>query len=481
MPEQASPSTAARHSPDDARKFPPLKSDTHRLPERPDGADKIARLQGLITLQADVRKATTLRELTYIIANDTRNTIQARQIFVIRRRHAKRMEMLAISSLAQVERNAPLVRAFEKLAVRFANRADLRAPQSMSLCNDPSAGGSEFRSYPFSELLWLPLSSEHSPGFSGMLLAREVPWSDKDIAIGEHLAEIYAYAWTKIAGPRTLKASRLPRWLVYGSAVALLALAGLIPVPLTTLAPARIDGRDAVVVTAPIDGIIDQVLAQPNAAVSQGQPLVRYVDVTLRNEVEIAARKVDVASARERQLAHGAFADASAKHQLAIAQSELKLAKAELAYNRELLSKAVLHAETAGVAVYEDPDEWNGRPVKTGLRIMRIADPGRMELRMELPIADAIVAKPGSRVRFFRDSSPLEPIEATLKRTSYEATRTTRDVLAYTLVAELDANEPLEDLRIGLRGVAQVYGEDVPLFFFLFRKPIAALRQYIGV
>ena len=103
-----------------------------------------------------------------------------------------------------------------------------------------------------------------------------------------------------------------------------------------------------------------------------------------------------------------------------------------------------------------------------------------MELEIELPVSDAIVANEGSRVRFFLDTSPLDPIEAKLVRTSYQAVRTGSEVLAYTLVAELQPGTDDAVFRIGLRGVAQVFGEDVSLFFFLFRKPIASLRQYIG-
>jgi hypothetical protein len=42
--------------------------------------------------------------------------------------------------------------------------------------------------------------------------------------------------------------------------------------------------------------------------------------------------------------------------------------------------------------------------------------------------------------------------------------------------------EPGQKLpRIGHRGTAQLIGEWVPLGFYLFRRPIAAARQYLGM
>ena len=35
--------------------------------------------------------------------------------------------------------------------------------------------------------------------------------------------------------------------------------------------------------------------------------------------------------------------------------------------------------------------------------------------------------------------------------------------------------------RIGLRGTARVYGPRTTMFYFLFRRPITAMRQLIGV
>ena len=51
-------------------------------------------------------------------------------------------------------------------------------------------------------------------------------------------------------------------------------------------------------------------------------------------------------------------------------------------------------------------------------------------------------------------------------------------MLAYTVTAKIEQ----EDIqpRIGLRGSAKIFGDEVRLFFYLFRKPIIVLRQTLG-
>ena len=53
-------------------------------------------------------------------------------------------------------------------------------------------------------------------------------------------------------------------------------------------------------------------------------------------------------------------------------------------------------------------------------------------------------------------------------------------ILSYKLTAsyEGDANKLP---RIGLRGTAKVYGSEVSVFYYLFRKPITFMRQLIGI
>jgi hypothetical protein len=73
----------------------------------------------------------------------------------------------------------------------------------------------------------------------------------------------------------------------------------------------------------------------------------------------------------------------------------------------------------------------------------------------------------------------LNSIPAVLTQASYEAELTPENILAYRILADFTDTDDMP--RIGLQGTAKIYGERITLFFYLFRRPIATLRQYIGL
>jgi len=75
--------------------------------------------------------------------------------------------------------------------------------------------------------------------------------------------------------------------------------------------------------------------------------------------------------------------------------------------------------------------------------------------------------------------APDAPLAGTVRQASYEATLSPGNVLGYRLKASFaDMAKPP---RIGLRGTAKIYGDRVTLFYYLARRPLAALRQFLGI
>ena len=132
-------------------------------------------------------------------------------------------------------------------------------------------------------------------------------------------------------------------------------------------------------------------------------------------------RGVSVAEARYQQNLRTSFSDPSAKRELSIAQSELQLKAGEYDYAQELLNNTRGTAGASGLVIFADKDTWTGRPVTIGERIMRIADPSKVEVTINLAVADAIVLQEGASVELYLDSNPLQPVEAKLTSASFHA------------------------------------------------------------
>ncbi|UVT18914.1 MAG: hypothetical protein H8K03_13970 [Nitrospira sp.] len=101
-----------------------------------------------------------------------------------------------------------------------------------------------------------------------------------------------------------------------------------------------------------------------------------------------------------------------------------------------------------------------------------------MEVRIDLPVDDAIVLREGASVSVYLHAHPLSSVPATVSHASYHAEVLPNNVLAYRVTAQLVQSEA--ELRIGWQGSAKIYGERVSLFTYLFRRPISTLRPWIG-
>ncbi len=451
------------------------------LPKPPED-DRAARFSVVLALEMQARRQTSGQALRFFAVNETRKAAPYRQAFLVETAGG-RARITAISSISSVERDAPLVRSFEHVATAFRNKLqdDARLKPQYFLLGAFSEEDDSTRDYPFKHLCWLPLPQRWSAADTALLLARDTPWRQHEMALLEPLADTYGHALDTLQSRRRVwKAGGKWRPILYAGIVAGLVAVCLLPVRLTALAPAEVVAAKPIVVSAPVEGVIADLPVDPNTQVREGDLILTFVDTKLRNAAEVAARNAVVAEAKHRKAVQGAFGSARDNQEVAIARAELDVKKAEAAYAAEMLERASVRAKASGLLLYSSKSDWIGRPVVTGERIMEIADPRRLELQIDLPLADIVTAKDGGRVVFYLDSDPLHPVEGTLYRVSYQATLTGESQYAFRLLARI----PLDDEhapRIGTRGTAQVYGERVSLFFYLFRRPITALRQRLGI
>jgi hypothetical protein len=127
--------------------------------------------------------------------------------------------------------------------------------------------------------------------------------------------------------------------------------------------------------------------------------------------------------------------------------------------------------------VFDDPNDWLGKPVTQGEKILAVADPDAVELEVRLPMDDLLALESGAEVLFFSNINPDKPLQASLNYFSYRATPTPADIMAYRLKANFTdkATKP----RLGYRGSAKLYGTRKPFILWLLRKPIQTARLWM--
>lgn len=436
-------------------------------------------LHTLLLLEKEIRHARTPEAFGFTAANRTRSLLPCRQTALISLNNKGRARVEAVSDAASLDRNAPFIRWLERAAHAIARgergrRVHTATPGELTERDRP-----DWSEWSALHPLWTPLITPDGDLIGALWLARDVPWSQGETVLAERLADTYAHAQAALGrrrnshwGGGTLR--RLMPWF----ALAVLVAALFIPVRQSVLAPAEAAPRNPTIAAAPLDGVIDRFFVTPNQTVRAGEPLYKLRDDDFRNRYNVAREEHAVALAELRKSAQGAFTDPESNANRALLKARAGLRREEMEYALELLERSTVSAPRGGLTVFNDPNDWIGRPVVTGTPVMRLVDPEAVEVDIRLPVKEAIHLEPGADVLLFLDVAPLEPLAAHLVRLDHEAEVQPGNQLAYRAIARF--GEEVVPPRIGLKGTAKLFGDPVPLYLYLFRRPIAAFRQELG-
>ncbi len=428
----------------------------------------------LLVLQQRLRSCHTHAELALLVVNESRLLLPYDVALIWFERPLE-----AVSGLAEPVRNATFTRWANELPTLLAGEKEQSA-QLLGEENLPAPLNEEWGDYLPPRGLWLPLwpaGSERQAG--ALLLVRHREWSEGEQRLAGHWASAVAHAlqalnWQRAARRRCPSLRRPLLWSFF----LLLLASQWLPVPLTALAPAEVVARDPFVVRSALDGVIGEVLVEPNRPVATGTLLFRLDDTSLLSRLEVARQELEIARAERLRAEQAAVTDREASRDLPILAARVEQRQTELDYIRQLLERIGHHAERSGVALMSDAHQLEGKPVRIGERIMTIADPATAELELWLPVGDSLRIATGAAVTLHLNIMPEQPLAAELRTIDHQARLTPDGILAYRVRATFVGEGPLP--RIGLRGTGRLEGEIVPLYYYLFRRPLAALRQAVG-
>lgn len=443
-------------------------------------------LATLLNLSRRARLASSARELGFLLVNDTHALAPYRQAALWLAGEG----VYTLSGLVQVEANAPYALWVEQVCHYLAAQ-DADSTRALTIADLPPALAENWLEWWPAHALWLLLPGGKAG--AGLLLLHDLPWPSETQVLLREWADTWWHAFHVLHRPRAQSwravSARIRtyfsskperrwwqqpavRWA--GLAFAILAF----PVHLTVLAPGELVPAHPVVIRAPLDGVVDVFHVQPNQAVKKDQPLFGFDEALIQSRLDLAAQALATAETEYRQTSQQALTDLKSKSQLALLTGKIDEKRTEVDFLGEQLSRARVLAPQDGVALFDDPTEWIGRPVTVGERIMRIAAPGDAEVEAWLPLGDAIALAPGAPVRLYLNASPLFAVSARLRYMAHDAVQRPDGSFAYRVRAALEV--PTEH-RVGLKGTAKLQGSWVPLIYWVLRRPLAALRSTAGI
>jgi HlyD family secretion protein len=437
-----------------------------------------------IDLEVEARRCPDLDALRYAIVNSTRKIAHFDQAFLAEPKVSGGWTVTHASSVVTIDRNAKAIQSLEAWIQKWRQEAaaGLCEPRLANLAGDALPTAQPDPAVPFPHALWLPIKTRDGRIIAALIAVKRENWRPQHSALLLPLADAYGHAWNALAPLSAAPAARLRKYVSKSrlaiATVGMALIAAFIPVPLSALAPAEITAADPMLVTAPIDGVIGEIAVPPGTWVDKGAPIIKFVDVKLRNEVEVAKRNKTVSESRHFKIMQSAIATQKDMQEIGTAKAELDVAFAELRFAEDMLARSIVRAERSGLLIYAAKSDWIGKPVTVGERLMEIGDPASTEMKIDVSVSDAVAIQREGAVALFLDGDPLNAVEGKVQRVSYRPTLTNEQQLAFRVYAKFTDGQPR---RIGLRGVARVNSANVSLWFYLFRRPIAALRQRFGV
>jgi hypothetical protein len=456
------------------------------------GPDTVKALATLLDLSQRARRAGSARELGFLLVNDSLELAPYRQAAL----WLPNEGLYTLSGLIQVEANAPYALWLEQVCAHLA-LLPATLTRTLTAADLPPELSKHWAEWWPNQALWLTLPAEsthpNDVKACGLLLVGDMPWPIETQTLLREWVDTWWHAfralyrpqrWSWRALSRGLRTGltpkpnrswwRQPRW--HWATLAIVV--AVLPVRLTVLAPGELVPARPVVIRAPLDGVVDVFHVQPNQRVDKDQPLFGFDEALIQSRLEVANQTLVTAEAEYRQTSQQALTDAKFRPQLTLLTGKIDEKRTEVNFLKEQLFRARVLAPRDGVALFDDPTEWIGRPVAVGERIMRIAAPKDIEVEAWLPLADAIALPPGAPVDLYLNASPFSSVSATLRYMAHDAVQRPDGSYAYRVRAALAAPT---DHRVGLKGTAKLHGPRVPLIYWVLRRPLASFRAALGV
>ncbi len=435
----------------------------------------------LLQLESSLFKTATNAEVAFLLVNQLKSLIAYDQASFWEYRSAGKLKIVQASAVSSPDPHSPYLQWLSKVVNQF--RSEELSSQVVVADDLPRSLSVVWREHVQGEALWVQFKDPEKRLLGGLWITRVAPWSEQEQRVLERFTEAAAIVLSNHR-VRMGWRGRVSGWLfsrVWQKVIAVAVVVALFTVPIhhSMLAPAEIVAQEPITITAPMDGVIEKMVAMPNQWIEQGEPLYILDERPLKNQLAIEKEGVEIAEAELLNASQKVFGGALGEDLDAL-RSKIEQSKARVAWIEQQLEQTQVAAPESGVVINAETLSWRGRPVRTGEKIITLADESRVEVEMWLPVEELQPLLESKAIDLFLYSRGNERVKAHFKRIGYQAELSPQGVLSYRITARLGDQVPSPPFRIGERGSARLYGPETRLFFYLFRKPILWLRQWLA-
>ncbi len=329
--------------------------------------------------------------------------------------------------------------------------------------------------------LYLPLHSKSIGEWGLVLWFKEVP-AQEFLDFSPVVVSAISYSWEKLTLKKHkhqhLRAATISKKNVFIALAIVLVLFFGVRIKENTIATAEISPEDPLLIAPAINSSISVMAVKPNETVKAGQLLLKLDDITVKNQLEEAQQDLNIAQQRYLKAYRHSYTDEESKQEIQNLQNEQQQALVAYQYHQQLFERTEIKSPADGVVLYSDPNEWLGKPVKIGEKIMLLANPEKKEIDLWVAMDNMINIDKTAPAYFYGNENPIQSVRAQIKYINPIAEARPDGTLAYFGVAILPKDSPAS---LGEQGTMKLFGKRVSLAYYLLRKPMRYIRQHLGI
>ena len=332
--------------------------------------DKNIKIARLIGLEKKSREARTQDELNFVVVNETRQIIDFVNSYLLLKTPTDKYHVKAVSDLATVDRTAPLVTFVENI-INDQKNTNLKEIQNLGVDKiSRSLKIKKPKNIP-DNILFIPIFSPQR-GLQGFLITtRNEKFNDNEVELARHLSVTYGHAYNTFLTDFSIKDflkknfTGKRSWIIILSIIFIL----VIPIKITSTAPVEVVPNNPRLITAPFDGVVKNIIVNNNDKINSGDLLIQIEDTDLKNSFNLAKQSLQVAEKELLRSRQFSFSNNEEKARLAELMAQVDLKKAEVESTSERLKNSKIYADKDGIAIVDQKNNWQGRPVSVGEKL----------------------------------------------------------------------------------------------------------------
>lgn len=441
-----------------------------------------AQIEGLATLLVlddEIKRLSNLREFGFFSTNETHRLISYHTAYLWEKQELLGVHLVAQSGTAEFDSHSS-INLWLKEKINFILAGEFAAESHSFNASDIEEDIEN--SWPESLpqfLLWCPFTKKNHEPTGGLIFFREDPFTQSEIKMLRWLLSSYQYTWNILIKPKAIDRWKILKKKPYFTTLMIVIVGVMIfPVHLSVIGTGTVVAKNPALINAPMQGIIRSFAVTPGATVKKGQLLLTLDNTDLQANVKVNQRDYSLTEAKLRTTINESFNDDTKRTEVPVLQAQLAIDKAQLDYTNELLNKTEIRSPIDGIVIFDSTEDWIGQPVQTGQRILSVANTRDLKLRISLPVAERIKLEIGGSGEFFMNGQ-LRSVPLKISSLGYNAKLMPNKVLAYEMEANFSNTNDIP--QIGAQGTAKLYGNRVPLFYYLIRRPLQSMRKVLGI